>query len=197
MKREVFICCLPLPLENIAAKWNWNSGWTFHLEKNELSIFAKLNILVNTHLLKPQHFCKMAIVFIFSVLPPGGLCNLLFFKAVLLMPPPPLSPSASLNVCTYTYTYTHTHTHTKNYPMYTVLLLPLFKTICMSILSPSVCINPSIISCNIFCPTLLWLGIHYIWPEPPPSPNYYQENDPQTFSIHRSMHFWPPPFLFS
>ena len=180
MKREVFICCLPLPLENIAAKWNWNSGWTFHLEKNELSIFAKLNILVNTHLLKPQHFCKMAIVFIYS----------LFYHL-----------DAFATLCSsklfFWWPYTYTHTHTKNYPMYTVLLLPLFKTICMSILSPSVCINPSIISCNIFCPTVLWLGIHYIWPEPPPSPNYYQENDPQTFSIHRSMHFWPPPFLFS
>ena len=94
MKREVFICCLPLPLENIAAKWNWNSGWTFHLEKNELSIFVKLNILVNTHLLKPQHFCKMAIVFIYS----------LFYHL-----------DAFATLCSsklffwWPYTYTHTH----------------------------------------------------------------------------------------
>ena len=172
---------------NWAFLQNWTFWWT--PTYSSLSIFVRWPLSSYSlfyHLEAFATFCSSKLFF---------WCHPHLFP--LLLASIPLSPSASLNVCTYTYTYTHTHTHTKNYPMYTVLLLPLFKTICMSILSPSVCINPSIISCNIFCPTLLWLGIHYIWPEPPPSPNYYQENDPQTFSIHRSMHFWPPPFLFS
>lgn len=55
------------PFRKCSSKVKLKLWLDFPFGRNELSIFVKFNILGKAHLHNPQHFCKIAIVLIYSL----------------------------------------------------------------------------------------------------------------------------------